>query len=365
MAYVACQFALVVLASIVTCSSAAVLRSRQTASVRAEYDARRVKLVLESLSKNVPHTRPEDLVDRVGGASDRAEVTLEEYQQLPLCDFSASLARFPPWAGKEADWHDKFLRTLNRAGVTAVLTWGTLLGAFRHHGTIPYDEDMDMVFSACDNIGLVHASKSRFSNKSCEELGHEQNILGENEFSRILWKEVLSPLLSLHGINMVDFTHGGLRLSNGGNAWNGLPGGIGVDFLVTASAISEHASPQMCKCTYGSTFAYCSVDTKQMLLDQYGKDFMVPKSQCQYYSDIGHSNWAWRSRDECTWADKMQKEYLESQRSLNWRNWFSQLWKWTWWWNWFSPLLQLIEGNSGSLSHPAANLLGRLKAAFH
>merc|ERR1740139_1632777 len=120
--------------------------------------------------------------------------------------------------------------------------------------------------------------------------------VGEHPFYLMLWNEVLKPRLKGSGIQMVDFTANGLRLSNGGKVWEGWPNGIGADLLITTDALSENAgAPQLCRCAFGKTYTYCSAHSKEMLTEHYGTDFMIPKSQCDYYRDLGHPNWAWRS----------------------------------------------------------------------
>jgi len=236
---------------------------------------------------------------------------LSAYEELPACEFDSSPPSFPAWSNEFATLQGKFLTQLHDANVTSVLTFGTLLGAYRHHGTIPFDIDMDMVFSVCENIDLVRQSSSRFKAMSCQEIETARASMNETEFGEELWTDVLSPVLK--GIIMADHTHGGIRLSNGGDHWNGLPDGIGVDFLIIVAPLTKRVkSRDLCKCTFGNTFGYCNTNSKHVLTELYGADFMVPKSQCDYYTEIGHAEWGWRSQAECQWAKDAIEKKAES-----------------------------------------------------
>eukprot|EP00927_Polykrikos_kofoidii_P085558 TRINITY_DN933_c0_g1_i1.p1 TRINITY_DN933_c0_g1~~TRINITY_DN933_c0_g1_i1.p1 ORF type:complete len:350 (-),score=22.16 TRINITY_DN933_c0_g1_i1:116-1054(-) len=284
-------------------------RSASPPQERRAYDRKRFIDMLDSIANpffstlNVSVNLPYDGLTHYKYARVDPTNNLIAYKNLPACKFDSAPPAFPAWTGVQAGWHEKFLNSLHRANVTTVLTFGSLLGAYRHHGTIPFDEDADMVFSVCENIGLVRQSHSRFKTMSCEEIGKARAQSTETQFDNELWNDVLKPVLTAQNITMVNHTEGGIRLSNGGNAWNGLPGGIGVDFLIIVKPLAGRVkSRDLCKCTFGQTFAYCNTDSERILLQEYGADFMVPKSQCDFYKDIGHADWAWRSKAECSWA---------------------------------------------------------------
>ena len=42
---------------------------------------------------------------------------------------------------------------------------------------------------------------------------------------------------------------------------------------------------------------------------RYGADFMVPKSQCQHYKDIGHPEWNTVKAEDCKWAEKLRESH--------------------------------------------------------
>eukprot|EP00927_Polykrikos_kofoidii_P085563 TRINITY_DN933_c0_g1_i14.p1 TRINITY_DN933_c0_g1~~TRINITY_DN933_c0_g1_i14.p1 ORF type:complete len:339 (-),score=41.13 TRINITY_DN933_c0_g1_i14:131-1084(-) len=285
---------------------------------RLAFEKERIDAILTLISKPLPLVETSNVSTPYDGLThynySRRHSThgLTAYEELPACKFDSSPPAFPAWSASDATLQAKFLTQLHDANVTSVLTFGTLLGAYRHHGTIPFDIDMDMVFSVCENIHLVRQSSSRFKEMSCQEIGAARASMNETEFGLELWTDVLSPVLK--DITMADHTVGGIRLSNGGDNWNGLPGGIGVDFLIIVVPLTERVkSRDLCKCTFGNTFGYCNTNSKHVLTKMYGTDFMVPKSQCDYYTEIGHPEWGWRSRLECQWAsDAIAKKNAES-----------------------------------------------------
>jgi hypothetical protein len=136
-------------------------------------------------------------------------------------------------------------------------------------------------------------------------------------------------LPAVFDISLATATDYGLRLTNGpaSSGWQGGGAegtGVGVDFILSilddghdadgadpghasaASAAAWHSNH--CKASYGSTFAYSPIDAVALLRTEYGTDFLTPKSQCQYYEDINHAGWAWRTSDECNWADKLKAD---------------------------------------------------------
>lgn len=66
----------------------------------------------------------------------------------------------------------------------------------------------------------------------------------------------------------------------------------------------------VCRCPYGTALtAYCSKESKAMLVETFGEDFMVPKSQCDHYRgrwmrDGKLVKFEAVSADDCNWAEK-------------------------------------------------------------
>jgi hypothetical protein len=73
-------------------------------------------------------------------------------------------------------------KVCHRINVTCHLSYGSLLGSYRHHGIVPWDDDVDIMYDIADNDKLVRALNTISSN----------------------FKAVQS---SLHGINFWKFYH--------------------------------------------------------------------------------------------------------------------------------------------------------------
>ena len=88
----------------------------------------------------------------------------EEYK----CDFKVDVVRKKVWA-IEIDLLLEFDRVCKKHGLKYFLAFGSLLGAIRHQGFIPWDDDMDVVMPRDDYQKLwlyaedFKASKASYS----------------------------------------------------------------------------------------------------------------------------------------------------------------------------------------------------------
>ena len=96
------------------------------------------------------------------------------------------------------------------------------------------------------------------------------------------------------------------------------------------------AESDLCWCRYGSSAALCKVKSGSELAETVGADWLVPKSQCDYYKEKKHLEWNFRRKDQCSWAKKavasrhvgqaesvcmdgggvIDRNYLEGERSF-------------------------------------------------
>ena len=105
-----------------------------------------------------PHPQEEDHRSSTGAASTRTTPILG-FLGSPFGTCSGGLFDEPPmyeaWTSPDAKHFDDMLARFQKARLHVALSYGSLLGAYRHHGTVPFDEDMDMGAIFCLRAGVV------------------------------------------------------------------------------------------------------------------------------------------------------------------------------------------------------------------
>jgi len=88
----------------------------------------------------------------VDTSQSKAEITYRQFAD-PLSNEDVSLMQSTLW---------EFTQTLEMANITYFMIEGTLLGSYRHHGRIPWDDDVDLIVNRGDKPKL----KQLFRNTS-------------------------------------------------------------------------------------------------------------------------------------------------------------------------------------------------------
>ncbi len=101
---------------------------------------------------------------------------------------------------------DEFDRICKANNLKYYLFYGTLLGAVRHGGFIPWDDDIDVVMPRKDYNKLLRIAPKEFDNKFFFQYPGEENKWG-GLFSKIRLKNtlfVIDPTIDLRGISYVE-----------------------------------------------------------------------------------------------------------------------------------------------------------------
>jgi lipopolysaccharide cholinephosphotransferase len=78
----------------------------------------------------------------------------------------------------------------NKYGLQYFADWGTLLGAVRHHGFIPWDDDMD--------ICMLRKDYDKFFAVAAQELPEEYRILDVN--NRLEWNQLFARIINAESV---------------------------------------------------------------------------------------------------------------------------------------------------------------------
>jgi hypothetical protein len=98
------------------------------------------------------------------------------YKRHPLVIFSVESYFVPPMTDADVALLQRTLvalvKALDRVNATYMMTSGTLLGSYRHHGRIPWDDDADLIISRADKPRVYAALSSYWPEYGLHLLGH-------------------------------------------------------------------------------------------------------------------------------------------------------------------------------------------------
>ena len=84
------------------------------------------------------------------------------FNEEKLCDYTVSRKQKKIWA-IELDLLNEFMNVCNKYEIKFLCFAGTLLGAVRHHGFIPWDDDIDVCLTRTNYEKLLNVANKEFS----------------------------------------------------------------------------------------------------------------------------------------------------------------------------------------------------------
>lgn len=139
------------------------------------------------------------------------EFSEDYFKEETKCGFTISSTMKHAWAA-ELEVLQRILDICKQYDLTCYAFWGTLLGAVRHGGFIPWDDDLDVAFKREDYMKFLQVAK--------KELPPEYCLL--NAYIESEWEEPFTRVTNGRGIDTSK-----LRLSQ----YHGCPFVVGVDIF--------------------------------------------------------------------------------------------------------------------------------------
>lgn len=182
---------------------------------------------------------------------------------------------------------------IQKTNLTFVLKAGSLLGAYRNGGIIPGDADFDILIPIWMNLNALNHSNINYDNcpiahqmlsktlnqafsATSNNADYNTNLCG---LSIVEWIEIVSDyFIKSFGIESPPYIANESKVI--GFKWDpyddGLRGRRHDVWIATTYNEWSSETSNICLCQFNSIMVWCYEDAKQMLLQHYGKQFMVP-----------------------------------------------------------------------------------------